>query len=272
MEELLDVHIWVQFDHTSPWRTCFFGAKNQVKHNIYVISTKRISNSLIWLRLISAFLFLCGGGGGILLLNLPSGAMWCDITFWLTRMKRVHCWKPNYCLGGIRTPLNPSIPTVKEPSLICGSIDCYFWIIVMFWCLRVSTGFENHFHWSLIILQCHMLTFAWFNMTPDIYIHLNMISFCRSPSFSRGLLPFRRLFSGAFHFYYCWWKTSCNTWNVKFPVKNGMTYPSSAAGFLLSTVPFWEFADWTILYLDTFFLDLLHLSLPLRGIGSLTSL
>ena len=117
--------------------------------------------------------------------------MKCDITLVDTNEKGSLLKACNCCLGGIQNPLNPSIPTVKEPkqlttllsSLICGSIDCYFWIIVMFWCLRVSTGFENHFHWSLIILQCHMLTFAWFNMTPDIYIHLNMISFCRSPSF-----------------------------------------------------------------------------------------
>ena len=35
---------------------------------------------------------------------------------------------------------------------------------------------------------------------------------------------------------YCWWKTSCTTWNVQNLVNNGISYLSTDAGFLPSTV------------------------------------
>ena len=39
---------------------------------------------------------------------------------------------------------------------------------------------------------------------------------------------------------YCWWKKSCTTWDVKFPVNNGDNYLWTGAGFLPSTVS-WQF-------------------------------
>ena len=36
--------------------------------------------------------------------------------------------------------------------------------------------------------------------------------------------------------WYCWWKTSCTTWDVKNPVSNGINYLSAGAGFPPPTV------------------------------------
>ena len=80
--------------------TCFFLKKTRWSIISNVISTKRISNSLIWLRLISAFLFLCGGGGDSL--TKPSlWQKWCDITLVDTNEKGSLLKACNCCLGGI---------------------------------------------------------------------------------------------------------------------------------------------------------------------------
>ena len=36
--------------------------------------------------------------------------------------------------------------------------------------------------------------------------------------------------------WYCWWKKSCTSWDVKFLVNNGINYLSTSAGFLPPTV------------------------------------
>ena len=35
---------------------------------------------------------------------------------------------------------------------------------------------------------------------------------------------------------YCWWKKSCTTWDVEYPVNSGVKYLPTGAGFLPSTV------------------------------------
>ena len=54
--------------------------------------------------------------------------------------------------------------------------------------------------------------------------------------------------------YCCWWKKSCTTWGVRNPVNNGISYLSTGAGFLPSTVGLGHYDALILWYYETILL------------------